>query len=277
MAVIKDEENLDFLEKLPEAKCARLWERIVLAHQQNLASKGVKLPSASFKVRNRPEVTAKAWALIALTALEGKTVSIPTLSEFIKGKIHGWVGTQQVRHLSSQDGWNIGNKNDIDSNTGVKVRSGWHTLFNLTEPKKSFCACKRNAREFALSVSFEELKALHDNRCYTCGSREGEPIWGHEDMKCELTKGHMDPADAATQPIPQCQICNNAKGNRFVYDERGRVVTVASYTAVKKARPEVKRSILENMLVDANEETLDFASKLIALQRDNLTAERGLQ
>lgn len=45
--------------------------------------------------------------------------------------------------------------------------------------------------------------------------------------------------------IPQCQFCNRAYKNDFVFDAKGRVVSVCSLAPVKKARAEVQASIYE--------------------------------
>ena len=45
----------------------------------------------------------------------------------------------------------------------------------------------------------------------------------------ELQKGHMNPSKPlhAGNIIPQCQICNRADRNRWIYDKTGRVIEIA--------------------------------------------------
>jgi hypothetical protein len=250
---------------LSEPRCAAIWNQIVVAYNQNkLADKGVKLPYADFSVMRQPKATAKAWTLIALASRKGEPVSIKSISKWVEYWT-GKSGTQQVRHLATQDGWNIGNKEDIIPGTAIKVPSGYHVLFDLERPKEGFCRRKRSAREFVLPVSFEEQKARRGGRCFTCGSKEGESVWGCETSLVVLSKGHMDPGDAATDDnrIPQCQLCNQARCNHFVHDEWGRAVAVASYIPVKRARPEVKSLILKHLIADAGEDELKVVEEML--------------
>jgi hypothetical protein len=56
----------------------------------------------------------------------------------------------------------------------------------------------------------------------------------------------MDPALALSlaNTIPQCQVCNQVYQDRYIFNQKGRAIAVASVEPVKSARPETKRQIL---------------------------------
>lgn len=114
-------------------------------------------------------------------------------------------------------------------------------------PKPTFIykALKRTGRIGARS--FDELKAVYDFRCATCGSQEGKPHLIEPDKRTALQQGHMDPAMplTLTNTIPQCQVCNQVYQDRYIFDVKGRAVAVASVEPVRNARPETKRDILK--------------------------------
>lgn len=66
----------------------------------------------------------------------------------------------------------------------------------------------------------------------------------------------MDPAAPLTlgNTIPQCQVCNQIYQDRYIFNEKGRAVAVASVEPVKAARPETKKQILD-YLTKSSEET----------------------
>ena len=79
------------------------------------------------------------------------------------------------------------------------------------------------------SGDFESIKAKYDYRCATCGSKEGEKHFIEKSIITTLQQGHMDPSKELKEGniIPQCQFCNRADRNRWVYDAKGRVVEIA--------------------------------------------------
>ncbi|MDM7461119.1 MAG: hypothetical protein P3X24_005650 [bacterium] len=81
------------------------------------------------------------------------------------------------------------------------------------------------------------MKKEYQYRCATCGSREGEPNLRYPKVRTELQQAHRNPKKplAADNIIPQCQFCNRADRNYWVYDERGRVVGVADLKPIKKS------------------------------------------
>jgi len=82
--------------------------------------------------------------------------------------------------------------------------------------------------------------------CATCGAEEGKASPRYGDAEIKLQKGHHDPAgpgDDIENNIPQCQYCNRAYINDFVFDGKGRVHSIASVEPVKRARKEVQKKV----------------------------------
>ena len=77
---------------------------------------------------------------------------------------------------------------------------------------------------------WEKIKKDYDNRCATCGSKEGEINIRYPGTTTKLQKGHMDPNKKldANNIIPQCDKCNRPDRNYFVYNNKGRVVKIAN-------------------------------------------------
>ncbi len=141
---------------------------------------------------------------------------------------------QQVRHLK-RDGWNIGNK------------SGVHKL----DP---YIASAEYLQELGVrravlgARDFEDIKKAFDYRCASCGAKEGETSQRYGTAAIQLQKGHRDPAGDGDDPqniIPQCQYCNRAYLDDWVFDEKGRTHSIASIRPVKRSRNSVQLKVLE--------------------------------
>jgi hypothetical protein len=61
----------------------------------------------------------------------------------------------------------------------------------------------------------------------------------------KLQKGHLDPEKSIKRDniIPQCQYCNRAYLDDFVFDKKGRVRAVASVRPVNRSSKRVKAEI----------------------------------
>ena len=81
------------------------------------------------------------------------------------------------------------------------------------------------------------LKIRYKNRCASCGSEEGKPNLRYPSATTKLQLGHRNPHKPLTEDnsIPQCQFCNRADRDWWVYDERGRVVGIASAEVVGRS------------------------------------------
>ncbi len=140
---------------------------------------------------------------------------------------------QQVRHLK-RDGWNIGDK------------PGVHRL-NPFVPSAEFIRDKDRRRAVLGAGTFEEIKEAFDYRCATCGAEEGKTSPRYGDAPVKLQKAHRDPFGAGDNPdniIPQCQYCNRAYLDDWVFDKKGRAHSIASVRPVARAREVVQLDVL---------------------------------
>ena len=216
-----------------------LYDTLVQEHAEHLSTYGVKMPTRD---------SIKALWLIFLRKHLGSLVHKDTISAFVESVKPGSGRDQQVRHLSA-DGWYVLNRGDKIQNEDVLVPPGYHVLVTTENPKPNFLykALKRAGRISA--KNFEQLKAVYDFRCATCGSIEGKPNLLDQNKRTELQQAHLDPAKAPVlgNVIPQCQVCNQAYLDDFVFDEKGRVIAVASARPVRAAQLEVRRAIYEEL------------------------------
>lgn len=211
------------------------YKKLQKEYEVNLASYGVK-----FTARK----TTKALWLIYLRKYQGKLVHKDTISSFV-ATVNPKAGKdQQVRHLAS-DGWYVLNKGDKLPGSKKVVPNGYHVLITTENPKPTFIykSLKRAGRISA--KNFGQLKAVYGFRCATCGSQEGKPNLLEPGKKTALQQGHMNPHKRPTleNSIPQCQVCNQVYQDNFVFDNKGRVVAVASKKPVLRASKEVQKEI----------------------------------
>lgn len=216
-----------------------LYNKLVQEHAEHLSAYGVRMPAQD---------SIKALWLIFLRKHLGSLVHKDTISAFVGSVKPGSGRDQQVRHLSA-DGWYVLNRGDKIQNEDLLVPSGYHVLITTENPKPNFLykALKRAGRMSA--KNFEQLKAVYDFHCATCGSIEGKPNLLDPSKRTELQQAHMDPAETPTlgNVIPQCQVCNQAYLDDFIFDEKGRVIAVASPRPVRNAHKEVREAIFEEL------------------------------
>ena len=145
---------------------------------------------------------------------------------------------QQARHLGAQKGWWIvaGGRDNIV----VEIERGYYFLYTLEKPYPAFHGHRVND-----TSNWEELKSQYGYRCATCGSTEGQPNIHWPGTKTKLQKSHKNPNKplVAGNIIPQCQKCNRADRNRWVYDDRGRVIKLAKPSFVKNFDKDVRWKI----------------------------------
>ena len=220
----------------------RQYKMIADYHSRYLEPSGVILPGLWSNVRK----TAFTKDAIVLAALSRgypncRAVSKQELTEIIRRFYPEVNDVQQARHLASQKGWYVesGTRGDIASKG---LRPGEYLLKTLERPYPGFAADRREA-----SADFDALKRQYDCRCACCGSKEGEPHRYSKSVRTVLQQGHMDPSRplSADNMIPQCEICNRADRNWWVYDKRGRVVGIGCAQVVKRCPRKLKEEIFE--------------------------------
>ncbi len=168
-----------------------------------------------------------------------KKVSKTEITQFIREFYPTVNDVQQPRHLGAQDGWWIvaGGRDNIV----MKIKRGYYQLYTLERPYPAF----KKEHRLSDTSDWEEIKSRYGYRCATCGSREGGPHLHWPGTKTKLQKSHKDPNKPliAGNIIPQCQKCNRADRNRWVYDDKGRVIKLAKSSFVKNFDKEVRCKI----------------------------------
>lgn len=185
--------------------------------------------------------TKNALVLVYLSLGYPKTkeVTKTELTQFIREFYPDTNDVQQARHLGAQDGWWIlaGGRDNIVA----QVKKGNYQLHTLQETYPNF----KKGHRVAQTDDWDKIKEQYGFRCATCGSREGEPHFHWTGTKTKLQKSHKDPNKPliAGNIIPQCQKCNRADRNRWVYDDKGRVIKLADPNFVKNFDKDVRWKI----------------------------------
>jgi hypothetical protein len=215
---------------LSEEELERLYDQLLNEYHDNLEAFHVKMPTKG---------TSKAIWLVVLFKYIGKLVHKNSISTIVSRYIPNAGKDQQVRHISA-DGWFVLNKGDgweIDNRIVESIPSGYHILKTTKSPKANFLHKKLKRAGRLSAQNFQQLKIVYGNRCATCGSEEGKPNRLDPSKSTELQEAHMDPFLPLTlkNTIPQCQVCNQAYLEDFVFDDKGRCITIASVRPVLKA------------------------------------------
>lgn len=170
---------------------------------------------------------------------------------------------QQARHLAQQDGWYIvsGTRGDMHcKENGVKY--GEYMLVTTREAYPSYKKIKR--KEVLSANNFEELKEIYGHRCVTCGSKEGEPCYLYPETITQLQQGHKDPNKQLTidNTIPQCQFCNRASRDYFVFDNKGRGEKINNPKFVLKSSKDVQVEMLKELIFNNKREAVDIIKNI---------------
>lgn len=216
----------------------KVYQLIVEYYSKYLAHKGVKLP----KLENMSKKGEKAFTVSALVLVylakdypSTRWVTKSELTQFIINYRPHTNDVQSARHLGMQSGFYI-----VSSRRGNYLpaekpppKESAYLLVTLEQPHPAFFSRKRSISE----VSFDEIKQKYDYRCATCGSREGEPNHRYPGVITQLQQGHRNPKLPLTEEniLPQCQLCNRADRNYWVYDERGRVIGIANLEPIERS------------------------------------------
>lgn len=171
------------------------------------------------------------------------------ISEFVRIHKPNAGLDQQVRHLGTQNYWYVLNKKTKVPDSNEIVPSGYHYLVSIEmpNPKAVKMILKRANRVSA--KSFEELKLVYDNKCATCGFKEGTVDW-RNGKKVILQQGHMDPRKKLTldNTIPQCEYCNQTYQDYFCFDEDGRVIAVNNPKILLKSPRDIQDEMIMVLL-----------------------------
>ena len=222
--------------KLNKTTLDKYYNQIKMYHQKYLKKHGVKLPKLK---NNKGSYTKDALILIYLSQFYPKTkkATKQELTQFIREYYPNVNDVQQARHLGAQKGWWIlaGGRDNIV----LSLKRGEYQLYKLEEPYPGFKEERRHIKSF----DWNHIKKFYSYRCAACGSQEGEPHFHWPQTKTILQQAHKNPEQPLNKNniIPQCQKCNRADRNRWIYDSKGRVVKIANPEVLKSCSESVQK------------------------------------
>ncbi|PIU66430.1 MAG: hypothetical protein COS84_05800 [Armatimonadetes bacterium CG07_land_8_20_14_0_80_40_9] len=215
-------------------------------HEKYLKQYEVKLPRLTDTQGN---YTKDALVLVYLAQDYPKTkkVSKGELTQFIRQFYPKVADVQQARHLGAQKGWFI--VSGTRGNRHVTLESGEYKLITLEKPYPAF-----KGHRIEETGEWGNLKKQYGFRCVICGSEEGKPQIHWPNTITRLQKAHKDPNKplVAGNIIPQCEKCNRADRNNWVYDERGRVIKLANPNVIKRSDKEVRWRVYKILYEEFN-------------------------
>jgi len=215
-----------------------LYEMVKGFHGKYLKSFGVELPKL-YDLQNHFTKDALVLVYLAYDYPKTRKVSKEELTKFIRSYYPNTNDVQQARHLGAQAGWWIvaGGRDNIV----LDIKRGEYQLYTLEQPYPSF----KKGHRIVDTDNWSKIKAKYNYRCATCGSQENKPHLHWPATKTILQKAHMDPNKPliAGNIIPQCQKCNRGDRNRWVYDNKGRVIKLANPQVIKTCDKEVKERV----------------------------------
>ena len=206
---------------MTDTEIETIYQTISTYHQRYLLAYDIRLPSLR---TNNGNYTKNALVLVYLSKNYPNTniVTKDELTRFIKRYYPDTNDVQQARHLARQNGWYIisGRRGDISQ---IQIPDNCYKLISLEQTYPGF----NTHRVTNINGDFwTNLKRQYNNRCASCGSPEGESNYVNPSAITQLQKGHKNPTLPLVENniIPQCQECNRGDRNRWIYDDRGRVI-----------------------------------------------------
>lgn len=221
---------------MKDKEIIEVYEIIKGYHSNFLVKHGVKLPKLKDKNGN---YTKNALVLIYLSRFYPSTVIVTKteLTEFIRKFYPRTPDVQQARHLGQQSGWFIssGGRDNIHVN-----KIGEYRLITLERPYPNF-----KGHRIETTADWEKIKQQYGFRCATCGSKEGERNFHYPNTITRLQKSHINPFKPLNEGniIPQCQKCNRAYRDFWIFDERGRIRGIADAGIIRKCREDIRKKI----------------------------------
>jgi hypothetical protein len=223
-----------------------IYRTIESYHSKYLKKLGVKIP----RLKIKGEFTRDALVLVYLAYNYPNTrvVTKNELTNFVRTFYPNTNDMQQARHLGAQKGWWIvaGGRDNIV----LSLKSGEYQLYTLEQSYPSF----KNDHRLSEIEDWGKIKEFYNYRCATCGSQENQPNLHWRETKTKLQQGHMNPRKplVAGNIIPQCQKCNQADRDRWVYDDKGRVIKINNPSIINFCDEDVQLAvykILQNKYV----------------------------
>ena len=230
--------------RLNDKQIEEIYNNIRQYYHDYLQKLGVIIPG----LKRNGIYTKEALVLVYLAKgyPDTELVSKEDLTAFIKAYFPNTNDVQQARHLGAQKGWHIlsGTRND---NPSANIPHGNYKLQSLETAYPGFTAERRC--EHIDGDYWEELKKSYGFKCACCGSEEGKPHRYWTERIVKLQKGHKDPSKSLEKDniIPQCEPCNSADRNYWVYDDKGRVVGISNEAVIDNCSDTVQKNIYERL------------------------------
>lgn len=228
------------MKRLSDKEINDTYELISKYHSKYLKKHGVILPN----LLRGDNYTKDALVLVYLAQGYPNTtvISKTELTEFIKIYYPDTNDVQQARHLGAQKGWFIlsGTRND---NTSINIPAGSYKLDSLEKCYAGFTAERRV--ELYTGDYWENLKKSYGYKCACCGSEEGKKHRYWKNIVVTLQKGHKDPSKPLEEGniIPQCESCNRPDRNYWIYDDKGRVISISNEKIIDTCSDTVQKAI----------------------------------
>jgi hypothetical protein len=213
------------------AEVEDVYAKLAKEREDNLAPFGVSLPA----LRGPSGFNGLALQLALLRIRYRELVSKEELSSFVRQFRPEAASDQQARHLVAK-GWDVRcSGKSKDRFDGKLVPSGFHVLASVEHPASRFMAARVKRLGRMAATDWAGLQEAYGHKCAACG----------EHSRGKLEKGHKDPALTMdlVNVIPMCGECNNWAGNRFVFDDKGRISALANSTLVMASSANVRYQI----------------------------------
>jgi len=234
---------------LNENSIEAIYKTLGEFHEKYLKQYGVKLPKL-YSLHKKFTKDALVLVYLAYDYPKTRIVSKEELTRFIRSYYPNTNDVQQARHLGAQAGWWIvaGGRDNIVAS----LERGYYQLYTLEQPYPGF----KKGHRISEIDTWEQIKEKYNFRCATCGSQENKPHLHWPATKTLLQKAHMDPNKPLIvgNIIPQCQKCNRGDRNRWVYDDKGRVIKIANPLVINACDKEVRRNIYKILYNEFNGE-----------------------
>ncbi|MDI6732021.1 MAG: hypothetical protein QME05_05565 [Candidatus Margulisbacteria bacterium] len=216
-----------------------IYKTICEYHGKYLRKFGVKLPKL-YNLHGKFTKDALVLVYLAYDYPNTRKVSKGELTKFVRSYYPNTNDVQQARHLGAQAGWWIvaGGRDNIV----YRIERGSYQLYTLEQPYPGF----KKGHRITGTENWGKIKEKYNYRCATCGSQEGRPHFHWPATKTILQKAHMDPH----KPL--------IAGNRWVYDEKGRVIKIANPTAIKNCDKKIRKSIYRILCREFHSKRIDL-------------------
>lgn len=199
--------------------------------EDNLSVHGVALPP----LRHGSGYNLLALQLVLLRMRYRQLVSKEELSIFVRQFAPMAAADQQARHLVGK-GWDVRcSGKSKDKFDGKLVPGGFHVLASVEHPAGRFMANRVKRLGRMAATDWASMQEVYGHKCAACGTL----------ARGKLEKGHKDPSlpMELANVIPMCGPCNNWAADRFVFDDQGRMVALASPAIVLASHVDVQYQI----------------------------------